>query len=571
MPEPLPILFIVDDEAAFVFDSFREGNFFIENMKEWESLDKSNLQYSSISILAELNWVTQAGFYGFNIGFELRRRYKCLLPIIMVSSMPIRHFEHLASTDIRYNLIYARGTGFIPLIKVANSLTDIIQATEPISLPLITDMNEMLFNLQGVLQDTLGHRLRADMNQQIFAETMAEMKALLNEEQIRLTKWDTFDKKLLQSLKNDALFHSLKSEFLLTIRQKIASNNTNSDIVKIEKRHKILIVEDNEIFAKEIFQNLNHHFVEIIITGQAQEAIDILESDATNSIVGLICDWRLYKSTGSKYWQKQGYEVLAYAAKQRYIALFGITSLSDTNVHSIRNMLGFEIHLFKKEHFVGNDASNQWQMMADLVLQKCDSITQYIASEPSGNAWQKIKSEYIDKRNTVWGYFENEVSQESKKLFKFYKKAIEEEDTRNVFSISEMGLSLKANLKNILIIRRVFFGIYAYLNQHNEFLQEIRPVSLLGTGDKVDTGQRHHGIDAYSILRKDWWDDISSTLGSVAIEEEWNKFEQRIKNFRNVLSIEISELPHRGLLPEEKAWFQANHIDFTFLYKYWTD
>ena len=288
-------------------------------------------------------------------------------------------------------------------------------------------------------------------------------------------------------------------------------------------------------------------------------------------ITGLLCDWRLYKDNTKKYWQRQGYEVLAYAAQKQFIALFGITSLSDTNVHNIRNMLGFDVHLFKKEHFIGSSSTIQWNLMADIILQKCDNVVQFISSEPSGASWQKLKSEYILKRNTDWLVFETEIGAESQRIFSFYKNAIEKQDARNVFSISEMSLVLKGNLKNVLIVRRVFMGIYFLLNKENIYLQEIRPISLLGYGERVDTNLRHHGIDTYSILRKDWWDDIHAIASSLELADEWERFDQRIKNFRNALCIDISELPRKGILPEEKMWLNKNKIDFSFLFNYWYD
>lgn len=573
MTLPLPILFILDPETDFVFKTFRNSNKFVLSEEDWSNIDKNNLAYSAIVILAELSWgnQTQADYSGFSIGLELRRKYKCLLPIVITSSLSQRQFELLSASELKYNLLYARGTTFIPLLSVATSLDDHLKSLQPISLPLLTDMNEMLFNLQGVLTDSLGHRLRAEMSTESLDYIMLEMQSFLNEEQIIETHWEYYYAKLKETLSNDAVFSNIKLEFLNTLKIAIPSTVINVGNDLIEKRHHILIIEDNEVFAKEIQSNLNVYFNKISITDNADEAIEILTNDTSNEIVGIVSDWRLYKNANSKYWQKQGYEILEFAAKNKFTALFGITSLSDTNVHSIRNLLGFEIHLFKKEHFVGSNANALWKIMADTILQKCDAVCQLIASEPSGSGWLKLKNEYLLNRNNNWLSFESAISQEAHKIFSFYRDAIENDNVRNVFSINEMGISLKNNLKNILIIRRVFLGLYAYLNKYNEYLQEIRPIKLLGTGEKVDTNLRHHGIDTYSIIRKDWWDDIYAGIDSTAVEDEWDKMEQRIKNFRNVLCIDISELPHRGLLPEEKSWMKENNIDFSFLYKYWLD
>ncbi|MCY1530789.1 hypothetical protein D9M68_659920 [compost metagenome] len=267
----------------------------------------------------------------------------------------------------------------------------------------------------------------------------------------------------------------------------------------------------------------------------------------------------------------QGYEILGYSAKHRYTALFGITSLSDTNVHNIRNMLGFEMHLFKKEHFAGGQAQSHWKIMADVILQQCDAVVQLMAAEPTGATWLKLKEEYIQKRNAGWLTYESEISSEAGRIFGFYQEAIVTGNTRNVFSINEMSLALKSNLKHVLIVRRVYLGLYFTLSQKNVYLQEINPPALLGDGEKGDTNLKHHSIDAYAMLRKDWWDDIETGISSVQLTDEWDKYEQRHKNFRNALCIDISVLPRKGLLPEEKAWMLRNGIDNSFLFNYWTD
>src|SRR5690606_1561793 len=105
---------------------------------------------------------------------------------------------------------------------------------------------------------------------------------------------------------------------------------------------------------------------------------------------------------------------------------------------------------------------------------------------------------------------------------------------------------------------RVYLGIYFTLAKQNLLLQSIRPASLLGDAGNIRTELKHHSIDAYSILRKDWWDDVEAGEISAGTEELWDKYEQRIKNFRSALCIDITELPGKGLLPEEKAWMRDN-------------
>lgn len=570
---PFPILFILDAETEFVFEKYKTRNFFVKNCKEWDEINKHDLQFCAIVILSEVFWKDRQfpDNYGFDIGLELRRKYKCLLPIIITSAMPQSHFEFRAEKDLKYNLLYARGTIFIHLLEIKGSLENVLKNAAPISLPLLTDMNEMLFNMRGVLSDTLGHRLRAEIEASGYWEVMGEMKLLLNTQQISAINWDYYQEELSKALGDQQKFSALKTEFLNAINRSLAAIYSTESPGDEPSRHRLLLVEDDPVFANQIQLNLSGYFTEIIYTDEANKAMQILADDTGNNIIGLLCDWRLYTGNPRKYWQIQGYEILDYAAKNRYAALFGITSLADSNVHSIRNMLGFEMHLFKKEHFVGTAADIRWKVMTDIILQKCDDVARLLASEPSGLAWQKLKEEYIARRNTGWLSFENEVSREADSVFLFYKEAIEADNSRNVFSINEMGLSLKNNLKNILIIRRIYLGLYFMLSERNHYLQSIYPVSLLGDGEKTDTGLKHHATDAYSIIRKDWWDDIEAGISSTSVSDEWERYEQRQKNFRNTLCIDISVLPKKGLLPEEKTWMLKNKVEYSFLFNYWTD
>lgn len=573
MKDPDLLLFIIDREVEFIFSKYKSVHKFILDIKDWESFPKNDLgQYTAIVVLPELAWNTknQTEDLGIWIGLDIRRKYRCLSPIILVSSLSLSYFETRARKAYNYNLIFARGTTYLSILET-EKLEIVIDDVSPISLSVLTDMNEMLFNLKGVLSDTLGHRLRPGMGVEACQNLLLEMGSLLNEEQFSVIDWEQHTNFLIENLGNEPVFLIGKSTLLEKIDKKVSHKLSNADTLSSEKRHTLLLVEDDESFAKEARFQLEKYFNQVIWTDDAEKAIQLLNEDETNSIVGLLCDWRLYKIGSTKYWQMQGYEVLAYAAQNHFSALFGVTSLSETNVHSIRNMLGFEVHLFKKEQLLSGETSQKWQMMADLMLQKCDGVVEIIASQPSASSWLVLKKEYQHKRQSDWFSFESEISLEASRLFSFFRDAIENDNARNVFSVSEMGISLKGNLKSTLIVRRIFMGLYFLLNKRNLYLQEIRPASLLGDSEKVDTGLRHHGIDAYSILRKDWWDDIQVGTESVRVQTEWDKFDQRTKNFRNVLCIDISELPKKGLLPEEKAWMNKNGIDFSFLFNFWED
>ena len=187
-----------------------------------------------------------------------------------------------------------------------------------------------------------------------------------------------------------------------------------------EVRHKLIVVEDDPEFKEVIQKNLSKYF-DISITDSASIAINRLDEDKQNNIVGIISDWRLYIDNSKTYWQQQqGYEVLEHAAKTHFIALFSLTSLDDRNVHNIRNMLGLDVYLIKKQ-FLTNDSKddNQWKLMADIVLQKCNSIIDIISSQPTGARWTL---DYFDKSKTeriIYQATQGEISRTEKFQLEF--------------------------------------------------------------------------------------------------------------------------------------------------------
>lgn len=566
--EPSDCLLIIDSSTKFLFEHLSNAKIVLSKSE----LATINLQqYKAIIIIAELEWEGEylQNFYGFDIAVDIRRKYKLLTPIIIISTFFNSYFEYLSENKIKYKILFGRGTTFLHVFDVYEHIQQILNRIKPVSPAVLTDLNDMLLNIKGMITDRLTHDLRPDMQEIELAQTLNETSIYLTDQQTANLNWQSFQDRLSESLGNSSGFYKQKEELLLKIDQQLADPADRHKNLLI-RQHKIIILEDDAQFALQIQSKLENYFEELIVTRQADEAIRILDEDKNNSITAIITDWRLYADSQKKYWQMQGYEVLDYAAKNHLIALFSLTSLSDKNVHSIRNILGLDINLFKKNYFLDSSANAQWELLADAIHQKCDEVLEIISSQPTGSGWEKYKSEYITKRSFGWKSFNYEIENESKRIFDFYNEAIINKEYKNVFSINEMGISIKNNLKNTLIIRRVYIGLYFTLAKTNAYLQEIRPVKLLGEGEVYDTELRHHSIDAYSLIRKDWWDDVSATTNSINVENEWNRFEQRIKNLRTALCLELAALPVKGLLPEEKSWLTKNTIDYGFLFNYWS-
>lgn len=562
------VLYIIDKKAKFLFSDIVNASI-IESEQELNSITFEQQNFSAIVILAELEWKDKyvQHFFGFDIAVELRRKYRLTCPIIIISTFPRYWFEKLAEKELKYNILYGRGTAFLHVDEIDEKLEKTIKSLPSLSEAVLSDLNEMLLNQKGMIIDKLTHDLRPAMSKENLFQMLSNVEAYLSNEQKVKLGLSEFKEQFVAVLGDESKFKKVKETLLLRCEQEFAGPDSTENETP-EQRHKIIFLEDDTEFAATFKQKLKDYFEELLITHSSKEAIKMIDEDEDNSITGIVADWRLYQGSEKKYWQQQGYEVLEYAAQKRMMALFSLTSLADRNVHNIRNMLGLDIHLFKKSHLQGF-GNTQWELMADTINQKCDEIVELIASQPTGRRWKKFREEYIQKRNSGWQNFEHGISTEAERIITYYKEANAGEETRNVYSIGEMGFSLKNDLKNTLIVRRVFLGLYFILAKSNRYLQDIIPPSLLGDGDVFETELKHHSIDVHSLLRKDWWDDRSAGVDSVHIEEEWGKLEQRVKNLRSALCIELSTLPGKGLLPEEKSWLSRQDIDYSFLFNYW--
>jgi len=566
-------IYILDEETKFLFPS-KDGHEMVLSESELNKITNHKAGLKAIIILAELEWQGKylQHFYGFDLAVELRRKHKLLCPIIITSTLSQSYFSGLAQNkiDIKYKLLFGRGTGFLPFCELNTTLEKTVESLYkfPLTNAVLTDMNEMLLNQKGLVIDKLTHDLKFGIESTKLNEILTDVSNYLYTNQKIELEWETSIKNLNDNVRDIAKFNKTADDLIRNCERILINDSKPADNIS-ERKHKMLVLEDDPDFQKVIKENLKSHFEELLITGSAEKAIELLQDDGRNEITGIISDWRLYADPKEKsYWQIQGYEVLDYAAKNRLIALFALTSLSDRNVHNIRNTLGLDIHLFKKQHLETTDSKVQWEMMADTVKQKCDAILEVISSQPTGETWKNLKNEYIIRRGAGWSSFENEINQDATRIFNYYINAINTDETRNVYSIKELGVVLKNNLKSILIARRVYFGIYFTLVKTNNYLQEVNG-KFLGDGNNIDTELKHHSIDTHSLIRKEWWDDISEGLDSTKIEDASSKFDQRMKNLRGTLCIELTELPAKGILPEEKFWFSKNNIDFSFLFNYW--
>ncbi len=593
--EKVERIFILDEETASLFQT-KDGNEIILSESELHKITVNKNNLKAIVILAELDWQGKylQHFYGFDIAVELRRKHNLLCPIIITSALPQSHFASLAhkKKDIKYNILYGRGTGFLPFSQLSTTLGKTVESLckFPLTNAVLTDMNEMLLNQKGVIIDKLTHELqfvKVGNNEEKLKDVLNGAAAYLNSIQLNSLDWENFSAQLLENISDASKFNKKADELIKTCERELINDAILAE-TKSESEHKILVLEDDRDFQKVIEENLKKHFKELKITGSAEEAIELLKKDGINEITGIISDWRLYTDPREKtYWQLQGYEVLDYAAKKRLIALFALTSLSDRNVHNIRNTLGLDIHLFKKQHLETADSKVQWEMMADTVKQKCDAIREVISSDKNmGEGWTKseernktgeitltftsLRDQYLVKRAREWGAFEKQISDGADILWNYYKNALDPVKDRSLDDFGKkFGIQFEKSgspiLESVLIIRRMWLALW-YNNTlldisiNGKEPAELKVLCVLRNSFFDNLVKLEHSTVSKSKAKSRSTKKFNGKETEKSIEEDVeDKLIQNSKNLLNKLCIMPSTLP-LGVLPEEKNWLLKKGI-----------
>lgn len=586
----LEYIFILDEETKG-FIQQEENNKIIFSENELSKIIEYKEGLKAVVILAELEWQGKylQYFYGFDIAVELRKKHKLICPIIITSTLSLSYFVGLAKNrnDIKYKLLFGRGTGFLLFSELESQLEQTVEAISkfPISNAVLADMNEMLLNQKGFIIDMLTHELqfvKVGNNLQKLENTLNETAAYLTKMQLDELNWVDFQKQLSDNISDAGKFNTAADK-LIKECERILVSDTNPPEVKSDKKHKILVIEDDPNFRKKIEENLKEHFEELITTGNAEEAIQKISADGTNKIIGIIADWRLYKDQ-TEYWQLQGYEVLDYAAKNHFTALFALTSLSDYNVHNIRNSLGLDIHLFKKQYL---DIPDSWKMLADTVKQKCDAILEVIASDKNmGEGWTKseeknkkgeitasftsLRDQYLEKRAREWAIFEKQVSDRADILWNYYKNSLDPVKDRSLEDFGKkFGIQFEKSgfplLESVLIIRRIWLALWYSntlldLNVNGKEPAELKVLCVLRNTFFDNLAKSEHLTEAKSKAKSRSTKKFNGKETEKSIEEDIeDKLIQNSKNLLNKLCVIPSTLP-LGILPEEKNWLLKKEI-----------
>jgi hypothetical protein len=427
--------------------------------------------------------------YAFDIANLIRTKKKSKAPIIFYSPIQPAYFEKKSKNEIKYKILFGRGSAFIDVPFKDAALTKLVDAIEPLSNAALHDVATMLCDLKGIVIDKLNHDLKFEAD---IDTVIASISPYLSNKQKELIGLDAFvvEIKCIKDGETKESFDKVKRDFINTCIDELTEAGKDKPRVKATK-HKVLVIDDLQAEIENAKSFLKEDFIiEEATTGAA--AIGILKKDVKNEIVAVISDWRLFTDVNQNYWQPlQGYEVLDFAAKHGIRSLFALTSQADFVVHHLRNLMGIRFSMFKKENLKTPD---QGRVFSDVLFEACEQTVQLRCAIPKSVNWAKsenkgrnasytsLHQQYIEKWNAenrdtyfsgveeicndIWAYLESVRPLKYKGVYTLKSKY-------------DLTLSpTKPELFPVLVFRRIWMALWYSKNTTNNLSRESITESL---------------------------------------------------------------------------------------------
>ena len=522
-------------------------------------------QYSAVIILGELIWDGKkySDFYGFDIACELRLKHKLLIPIVMVSFLPESFFKD----NYKYNILKARGTDFLQLPFNPEELVKCASEIRSLSPASLADISSLLLNSRYLI-DRFTHDIRFELDKTGLITKANNILTDLPDDYKRNYPWDELISKLAANNLSEEEFYLQKKEIIIKLNSLLIPT---FDELDESKKYRILLLEDNLDDASKILDALQPYY-EITLISNGEDAIQLIDQDEINEYQALICDWRLLNSGTDKQQNWQGYEVMEYASSKRFYALFSLTSLDDDSRKIISPYLHYSFTPLTKDFEKG---SSLWRLYIPIINQRIDENLGIIASLPTGEGWIKqdkadykidnqgnkqttkkifasFHQQYLQKRNNnsfvLWNI---EISEIARRMWNYYQSALAPRNDRSLLDIAnKWGIELNRDVKNVLIIRRLYLALW-YSQSRLEIILQVKT-------HRESQVIENPVVNIYSVLRNKHWDDLLN--GSSDEDQTFKKLQSAAKAFVSQLALEPKSLP-AGILPEEKAWLNSIGID----------
>jgi len=493
---------------------------FVTSEADFEVLPANELvNYNYIVIFAELPWQGKkyTDFYGMDIAVRLRLELKALMPICILSFLPKSYFAK--SKDIKFNILKVRGTTFCQLPSSFETIEDSLKSIFPLYPATLAFLQLYLIEFKSLIGE-ITHSLRINSGEEQIEQTLSKIDQFSN-----LTIYDSL-KSYADKIRS-AHSNKNKEEFADAIDKLVEKLNALQEktlLLENEKKEKILLLEDKDeelIWAK---SELEKHF-DVVAVKNAKEAIEEIDKDEKNNYRAIICDWELIDPISSDHQDLLGFEVLEYASKKRFYALFSLTITDNFSIREVDACIGFKHKIFKKE-FVEEKSKALWNSYIPIIQQDVRQITELICSIPDCANWvtttrrnqtlPSYKTQYTAKRNSAdWMIFEHNIGMQVNNYFEY--------------GADESILEIREDIESLLITRRIFYKVFSdkFLKSH---------------GYK----EKRNKITAIEAAMKEFG---RSTEG----DSNRNKY-------LSDLCLKLNNLPLVGMLPEEKAWLVTHGI-----------
>ncbi len=520
-----------------------ESNFdTIDSFKNFDDCSFSNVPYILLNI--HLSWenTLMSLNLGFQIAQEVRVKKKYKKPIIFYSPLTQTFFEEKAKTNIKYKLLFGRGSSFVQIPTDIKNVESISEKINPLSNAALIDITTMLCDIKGMILDKLNHNLKIT-NKPI--EVINEVIPYLSKEQLLNIRADEYGNKLSNLIKYDNIsdFFKIKKEFIDLCSLWLGVKEATKKIITKNKPDILLVDDETEVLDK-IEQNLESEF-NIYRTTSGAEALSILQKDTSNSIMAIIADWRLYKDSSNTKWQPyQGYEVLEIAAKTGFRTLIALTSQPEYIVNQIRNSLGIRFVLFKKDEVIYN---GNWSILSTILKESIEEQISIVSAIPSaatrwwGNMDNK-KNKVIVQGSLFYQYlkamhsvnktlFFKEIDQKCDEIWSYLMDNYlingnfdEVEDIRERYSLKKTDKN--PMLFDVLVLRRIWLALW--YKEHDDAFK-ISQEEIL-----------ENKINIFKIISEK--------------KQERNNEESSAKAEITKLCIVIHQIRNYQILPEEKSW-----------------
>lgn len=541
---------------------------YVTGDEQMDTLPSSDLSHiDAVIILAELTWPGHMpdDFYGTDVAVALRMRFRMLAPICIIS---LSAKEDLTSRDeTKFNILKARGTAFIRIPASAEEVENAFCGIIPLSQATLTYLSNMLVDVRHLI-DHFRHVMRMNAPQRLISSSLKKIGAL-SSTGIYPKACAISDRILSAHSEGDeGLFYKASGE-LLELLSSYRQQSSTSPAYDEGPRYNVVVVDDNAEDLEWAAAALSNSF-NIIPFRDSMEARRYIDSDTGNEIAAIISDWQLLKPGTGEHQEMLGFELLEYTARKGHYALFSLTSTDDTSALEVDQHLWFEHTMIAKDFHHGQE---MWRMYIPIIRQKIERCRAVIASLPTGDGWTSdfklayrkedgknvaykqhftsLKDQYIHSRNSEgWHSMEAEVSAISSKLWYYYSRAMKPEERPFLFDLkAQWGMELNRDLKNVLIIRRLFLAFW--------FCKTKLDISfkIPGKGIIEDTV-----INIYSVLRHRYFNEMLEEREGYDAPRAYKDLRNAAKVFASQLAIEPNRLP-QGILPEEKAWLSEVGIE----------